>query len=63
MEKEKKSKLINISLWALLGVMVLFVIISSSIIKFKQDHLNDLSDKNTQIEDKLKDEGSEILNL
>jgi len=57
LEKERKSKLINISLWALLAVLILFVIVTSCMIKSKQDRIHDLSQKNEQIEDIL-DENS-----
>ncbi|MBQ8792825.1 MAG: hypothetical protein IJZ62_04355 [Clostridia bacterium] len=63
MDKEKKSKLTNISLWVLLGVLILFVIISSCVVKAKQDRLNDLSQKNDQIEDKLENDEGETEEL
>ncbi|MBQ8909253.1 MAG: hypothetical protein IJY90_03105 [Clostridia bacterium] len=56
MEKEKKAKLINVSLWALLGIVILFVIVTSCIVKSKQDRLNDLTQKNEEIQNKIDDE-------
>ena len=56
MEKAKKDKLVTISLWALLAVVVLFVIITTSVIKTRRQYLEDLTNKNQQIEDKLPDE-------
>ena len=56
MEKAKKDKLVTISLWALLAVVVLFVIITTSVIKTRKQYLEDLTNKNQQIEDKLPDE-------
>ena len=53
MEKEKRQKLRSISLWALLGVAVLFVIVTSCIVKHKKDRLNYLAEQNSQLEDKL----------
>lgn len=55
-EKAKKDKLVTISLWALLAVVVLFVIITTSVIKTRRQYLEDLTNKNQQIEDKLPDE-------
>ena len=55
-EKAKKDKLVTISLWALLAVVVLFVIITPSVIKTRRQYLEDLTNKNQQIEDKLPDE-------
>ena len=55
-EKAKKDKLVTISLWALLAVVVLFVIITTSVIKTRKQYLEDLTNKNQQIEDKLPDE-------
>ncbi|MBO5394866.1 MAG: hypothetical protein J6A28_03070 [Clostridia bacterium] len=59
MEKQKKQKLIHISLWAVLGVAILFVIVTSCIIKYKQDRLNYLADQNEQLEDILGEEEEE----
>ena len=55
-EKAKKDKLVTISLWALLAVVVLFVIITTSVIKTRKQYLEDVTNKNQQIEDKLPDE-------
>ena len=55
-KKAKKDKLVTISLWALLAVVVLFVIITTSVIKTRKQYLEDLTNKNQQIEDKLPDE-------
>ena len=55
-EKAKKDKLVTVSLWALLAVVVLFVIITTSVIKTRRQYLEDLANKNQQIEDKLPDE-------
>ncbi|MBE7073508.1 MAG: hypothetical protein E7379_00175 [Clostridiales bacterium] len=63
MEKEKKSKMINVSLWILLAVVILFVIVSSSLIKSKEDYLNDLTQKNEEIEDKLNEEQAQELKI
>jgi len=62
-EKEKKSKMINVSLWILLAVVILFVIVSSSLIKSKEDYLNDLTQKNEEIEDKLNEEQAQELKI
>ena len=56
MEKEKKDKLMSISLWALLAVVILFVIITTSIIKTKQKYLEDLNDQNQELDGKLPDQ-------
>ena len=66
MEKEKKDKLMSISLWALLAVVILFVIITTSVIKTKQKYLDDLNDQNQELEDKLESQtqdGDEILKI
>lgn len=66
MEKGKKQKLMSISLWALLGVAILFVIVTSCIIKYKQDRLTYLEEQNAQLEDKLEaeeEENEEILKI
>ena len=66
MEKEKKQKWLNISLWTLLAVVVLFVIITTCIIKVKQERLDDLTNKNDQLEDIVgsnEDENEEILKI
>ena len=56
MEKEKKSRLINITLWSLLGVLILFVVITSCVVKSKEDRLSDLSNQNQEIEDRLEED-------
>lgn len=53
MEKEKKQKLIHISLWALLAVAVVFVVVTSCVVKYRKDKLADLNSKNQEIESKL----------
>lgn len=53
MEKAKKDKLMLISLWALLAVVVLFVVITTSVIKTRQQYLDDLTNQNQELEDKL----------
>ena len=52
-EKAKKDKLMLISLWALLAVVVLFVVITTSVIKTRQQYLDDLTNQNQELEDKL----------
>lgn len=52
----KKKKVLNIFLWSLLAVVIVFVIVSSGVIKYKQDRLADLTSKNQQIEEKLEKE-------
>ena len=66
MEKEKKDKLMSISLWTLLAVVILFVIITTSIIKTRREYLDDLTNQNQEIEDKLEgqiDDEDEILKI
>ena len=53
MEKEKKDKFKMISLWVLLAVLVLFVVITTSVIKTRRQYLDDLTNKNQELEDKL----------
>ena len=59
LSQEKKKKMTNILIWVLLAIAVAFVIITSSVIKYKKDKLEDLSRKNAQIEEKLKEEDVE----
>ena len=61
--QEKQKRWINILSWVLLGVAIVFVIITSCIIKYKKDRMKDLSSKNEQIEGKLQDEDETAENL
>ena len=59
MEKAKKDKLMSISLWALLAVVILFVIITTSVIKTKQKYLEDLNNQNQELDSKLPNQDKE----
>jgi len=51
--------MINIGLWCGLAVLILFVVITSCIVKSKKDKLEDLTNQNQQIEDRLEKDESE----
>ncbi len=56
MEEKKKRKLNNLLMWIGISILVLFVIITSIVINYKQKELNDLKDKNDEIESILPSE-------
>jgi len=46
MEKERKNKMMNILLWAGLGALILFVVITAIVLNFKNKEKDELNQKN-----------------
>ena len=56
LEKLKGKRWTKICLWALLVALVLFVVITASVIKFQKDKLDRLNAENAEMERVLEDE-------
>lgn len=56
MEDKKKKRLINILIGVGLCVLILFVVITTIVINYKQQELEEIKDKNDQIKDEQADE-------
>lgn len=53
MEENKKRKVNNWLIGIGLAILILFVVITSIVINYKQNDYNDIKDKNDQIEEQL----------
>lgn len=53
MEENKKRKVNNWLIGIGLAILILFVVITSIVINYKQNEYNDIKDKNDQIEEQL----------
>ncbi|MBO5022453.1 MAG: hypothetical protein J6C53_03140 [Clostridia bacterium] len=56
MEKERKKSWTNILLYGGLALVIAFAVITGIVVNFQKRKLNDLDDKNNQIEDVLGEE-------
>ena len=58
MNEEKKKRLINLLIYGGLIFVIAFSIITSIVVNYKNKELNEIKDKNQQIEDILKEDVS-----
>lgn len=60
MDEKRKKLLLNILLYGGLVLVILFTVITSIVVNYKQKEFDDLKDKNEHIEDVLGDENAKI---
>lgn len=60
MNKKNKSRFKNIFLYGGLGLLIAFVVITSIVLNYKNKQLENLNNKNSQMEEVLGDENAQI---